>query len=499
MGVIVVMHMAGVDLGASNGRVLIGHYDGGILSADQVHRFPTYTVNIHGHLSWNIYSLFTEVKSGIAQSAQAYGEISSIGIDSWAVDYGLLNRDGQLLALPRHYRDERTNEIMKRMVADGRTESLFARTGIQLMPINTLFQILADMEQSSLLQQTSDLLLIPDLLNYFLTGQKLSEYSNATTTQLVHATTQNWDTELMNDLGIPRHLFKTIVQPGTSAGSIIDDELRAYSNLGRTSVVHVASHDTASAVLAVPKTTGSYAYISSGTWSLFGTTVDAPIINEETRRMNFTNEGGYGNYRFLKNIMGLWLLQQSLSSFERQGQRYEIEDVMQWVQSAPSFSFFFDVDDERLLPPGDMPTRIRHICQETNQTPPLDNPSLVRGILENLAYKYRYVLDNLETATGQHVETIYIVGGGCRNAHLCQFTANVTNRPVVAGPAEATAMGNLLMQLVALGELSGTTQMQDLLLRSCETTVYEPKNQEEWSLAYASFGKVMEHRMTSEV
>lgn len=486
------VHLAGVDLGASSGRVIRGTFDGSSLKAEEIHRFSTYTVNLHGRLYWNIYALFSDIKKGLRESAEQFGHVSSIGIDSWAVDYGLLDSDGQLIGLPRHYRDSNTVDMVNEFLNTERGNWLFDRTGIQLMPINSVFQLLAQMKDSQAIRRASDLLMIPDLINYFLTGLKRSEFTNATTTQLMNASSKKWDDEVLRRLQIPQHLFQRIVQPGSVLGTVTDVELSQVTGLKQTPVVHVASHDTASAVIAIPHKSQRYAYISSGTWSLLGTTVPAPLINATTRRLNFTNEGGYANYRFLKNIMGLWLLQQTLVTFQRAGRPVSVDKAMGWVDEAEPFAFFFNVDDERFLQPGDIPKRIRNVCEDIGQKPPTDDKILVRGILENLAFRYRVVLESMDKANGHDSDVIHIVGGGCQNAHLCQFTANVTNRPVVAGPVEATATGNLLMQLIALGELSGVDDIRDVIVKSSKTITYEPERVEVWDNAFQMFKRAVD-------
>jgi rhamnulokinase len=479
---------AAVDLGASSGRVIGGSFDGSKLHMEEIHRFSNQPITVLGRMYWNAYRLYADMREGIIKSAKALGRIDSIGIDTWAVDYGLLDVYGMLLNLPRHYRDMRTDGMMDKVTERIDRKSLFDRTGIQFMSINTIFQLAAELEQNpAVLERAAHLLLMPDLLNYFLTGQIQSEFTNATTTQLLNAVNGDWDQTLLKQLGIPCRLFTRIAMPGTKLGAIADAELLQYPELRSTHVVHVASHDTASAVIAVPAKEQAHAYISSGTWSLFGTTVPEPIINEQTEAMNFTNEGGFNNYRLLKNIMGLWLIQQTQDSFEAQGAPSDILTLMQMAEKSPAFSFYFDTEDARLLHPGDIPARIREICEETGQAQPVSHGALVRGILENLAFKYRYTLEQLERILGNRVETIHIVGGGAQNELLCQFTANVTNRPVLAGPIEASAMGNLLMQLWALGELKGTAQLRELVLRSCVTKAYEPIDADVWEDQYGQY------------
>lgn len=485
-------NLLAVDLGASSGRVVLANFNGQVLEIKQVHRFENRPLRIFDRMHWNIYSIFEEVKKGIIKAASSQGNIRSIGIDSWAVDYGLLDENGQLLGLPRHYRDPRNLAAMHKVINNLADIELFQRSGIQLMPINTLFQLYAEhLEFPDLLSHTHSLLLIPDLLNYFLTGEIRAEFTNATTTQFYNSLQRNWDVELLTKLGLPVNLLPPIVQPATVLGSIVDRDLLEYSALESLQVVHTTSHDTASAVIAVPSESSSYVYISSGTWSLIGTVVDQPIINDKSRRFNFTNEGGYGNFRFLKNIMGLWLLQETQRNFSVQGISSETIGLIHDAQLAPACRSFFDPDDPRLLQSGDIPGIIRHICLETGQSVPNDSGTLVRSIFESLALKYRYVLDQLEEVTGQHYEVIHIVGGGAQNKLLSQFTANATKRKVISGPVEASAIGNALVQLIALGEISESDQIRKILIDSFQYDTYLPEDEDLWETAFRQFSTLV--------
>ncbi|MFB5192142.1 rhamnulokinase [Alicyclobacillus fastidiosus] len=486
-------NLLAVDLGASSGRVMRAAFNGDTLSLQEVRRFQNKPLYINNRMHWNIYSIFQEIKEGILDAVSSHGAIRSLAIDSWAVDFGLVDSNGHLLDLPRHYRDARNGKAMENVVSQVGKSRLFGRTGIQLQPFNTLYQLYAmKQENENLLEAADTLLLIPDLLNFLLTGEKYAEFSNATTTQFLNAESREWDHELLSQLQLPSRLLPTIVKPGTGAGLLKDDELLRTQLLGALEVIHTTSHDTASAVVSVPSQSENYAYISSGTWSLVGTVVPKPIINEKTAAFNFTNEGGLGNYRLLKNVMGLWLVQETQRTFQSLGEPYDIERLVHRARLASPFRFMFDPDDSRLLQPGDIPETIRQICRETGQRLPDNSGSLIRGIFESLALKYRYALDQLELITGERYDAIHIIGGGSQNQLLSQFTANATNRPVIVGPVEASAMGNVLVQLLALGEVGSTSQMSELVQRSVEQVTYVPHENGVWESAYEKFTSIIE-------
>ncbi|GGJ04936.1 carbohydrate kinase [Alicyclobacillus cellulosilyticus] len=486
-------HVVAVDVGASSGKAFLVSYDGSRMTVQEVHRFPNEPVSVFGRLYWDIYRIFGEIRSGLlragAQVKEQGGELTSAGIDTWAVDFGLLDVRGYLLDLPRHYRDARTQAVFPRVVDALGGAYIFARTGIQLMPINTIYQLVAAREENPALLEAADrLLLIPDLLDYFLTGEVAAEFTNATTTQLLHPGTRDWDEELLQAAGIPRRLLPPVAPPGQVIGPpAADPELRADGMCSRVLVVRVASHDTASAVVAVPVAAEPYAFISSGTWSLLGTTVAAPVLSMRAQRFNFTNEGGVGNYRLLKNIMGLWLLQETQRTFAQAGLPHALAELLARAESAPPFAALFDPDDPRLLFPGDIPARIRDLCRAAGEPPPDDPGAMVRAILESLALKYRLVLAQLEQILGQRVAALHIVGGGSQNRLLCQWTADATGRPVYAGPVEASAVGNALVQLAALGEVRGSAEMRELVRRSFPVAVYWPTSTAAWDAAYERF------------
>ena len=490
-------HIMAVDLGASSGRVMVASFDGQTVNLEEIHRFKNQPLQIFDRLHWNVYSIFNEVKNGISIAARSFENLHSIGIDGWGVDYGLLDEYGELLALPRHYRDTRNLQAMDLLLQRWSAEDLFYSTGIQIMPINTVFQLYAEqMENPRRLTRARHLLLIPDLLNYFLTSEISAEFTNATTTQLINANSGRWDKELIRKIGLPSTIFPSIYPPATLLGKIIDHDLMDNAIARSMKVVRTTSHDTASAVIAVPGESEDVVYISSGTWSLLGTVVRKPIINEQTKKYNFTNEGGYGNYRLLKNIMGLWLLQETQRVLSRQGISADTKQIISAAEHAPPCRSFVDPDDPRLLQTGDIPQIIRQICRESGQYVPESIGELTRCILESLALKYKWVLDQLEELTGKHYEAIHIVGGGSQNQLLSQFTASATGRRVISGPGEASALGNVLVQLVALGEISGIGQIRQLLHDSFSYETYAPQDQDMWESSFHQFKKFVTTQLT---
>ncbi|WP_233096190.1 rhamnulokinase family protein [Alicyclobacillus sp. SO9] len=485
--------MLTIDLGASSGRVMNAGFDGERITLTEVHRFPNKPFRIFDGMYWNVYAIYEEIRLGMTKANSLGAPISGLGIDSWAVDFGLVDSSGHLLTMPGHYRDPRNTVAMSEVIGTVGRHHLFHRTGIQLSPINTLYQLYAaKVSGYPLLDGSETLLLIPNLVSFFLTGQRSAEFTNATTTQLLRAMSLEWDTELMNQLQIPSSILPDVKLPGTVVDVIHDSELTGLSLLSQTKVIHTASHDTASAVVAVPHEDKDYAYISSGTWSLVGTVVDRPVITEQTENFNFTNEGGLGNYRLLKNVMGLWLLQETQAVFQKEDYALSLPKLLHLADTGHPFQFLFDPDDPRLLQPLDMLLMIRQICLETGQGQPVHPGDVVRSILESLALKYRYVLEELEMITGKRYNAIHVVGGGSRNQLLSQFTASATNREVIAGPVEASTLGNAAVQLLALGEIASPDEIQPLIRASVEIRRYVPHQQQAWDEAYNSFRKVME-------
>ncbi len=465
-----------VDLGAESGRVVTATLDGQQVALEVCHRFPNNPVEVRGTLHWDILHLWREIQEGIGGCLERAP--ASIGVDAWGVDFGLLDRQGTLLGNPVHYRDARTEGMVERACRRVPREEIFAATGIQFMPINSLYQLLSLVEsRSPLLEQASTFLTIPDLINYWLAGEKVSEFSNATTTQCCDPRSRDWARGLLGQLGIPTAMFPPIVAPGTRLGT--------YRGIP---VIAPACHDTGSAVAAVPASIPTYAYLSSGTWSLLGLEVPEAILTERALEANLTNEGGVADrFRLLKNIMGLWIVQQCRATWAAAGKSYDYHTLDELAREARPFAAFIDPDDLAFLPPGDMPARIAAFCQRTGQTAPASVSATVRCVLESLALKYRYFLDLLIEASGQAVDVIHVIGGGSQNELLCQMTADATGRPVIAGPVEATALGNALVQWMALGEISSLADAREMARRSFALRHYEPVGTDDWQEAYGRF------------
>ncbi len=479
------------DFGASSGRAMLAWLEDGGLRLQEVHRFATQPVLAAGRLYWDILRLFHEMKTGMAK-AQAAGGFSAVGIDAWGVDFGLLDRRGRLLQNPVHYRDLRTEGRPEAVFKVISREELYSRTGIQCMRINTIYQLAAlQAEEPELLAQADSLLLIPDLLAYFLTGVRRSEYTEASTTNLLNCRQRDWDFALLEKLGIPAKLFAPMIQPGESYGTLLP-EICEETGCRPVPVLAVGSHDTASAVAAVPALDGKpAAYISCGTWSLFGAELTEPLLNDASAAANFTNEAGCGGtIRYLRNIMGLWLAQQSRAFWEKRGEDVSYALLDAETEAAPAFRSFIDPDDPRFELPGDLPSRIRAYCRETGQPEPGGRGEVLRCIYESLAMKYRHALGKLEGLTGRRYDTLYMIGGGIKDHLLCRMTAAACGIPVCAGPAEATASGNAAVQLMALGLLKDFQEVRRAVAKGAELTRYQPEDQEGWAAAYQRFLQV---------
>ena len=487
------MSILAFDLGASSGRALLGRLENNRITVEEIHRFPNDPVQVGDRLEWDILRLYHEIKQGLLKSRQMNEAPSSIGIDSWAVDFGFIGSDGQLLGNPYHYRDGHTSGVMEEVLRSLPAEEIFNRTGIQFLPFNTIYQLAAlKKHASSRLSGASRLLMIPDLLRYFLTGEMAGEFTNATTTQLYNPTTGSWDPVLLERLGIPLSLFPAVLQPGTEAG-LLRSAVRQELGIGSLPVYTVAEHDTGSAVAAVPALERSFAYLSCGTWSLMGTEVDQPVINEKARELNFTNEGGaYGTYRLLKNIMGLWIIQECRRFWETKGTLYSFPELVKMAEEAVPFRTLIDPDDELFLPPGDMPSRIQQFAERTGQPVPRDAGEFARCIYESLALKYRLVLEMTEQLSGQTFSGLHMVGGGIYNELLCQWTANAIGRPVWAGPAEGSGIGNLAVQWIAQGELKDIWEARSLIRQSFGVKEYGPDEVNAWEEAFGKFRRVMD-------
>ncbi len=484
-----------LDLGAESGRGLLGRFDGTHLTLEEIHRFPNGPVRMLDTLYWDLPRLFEEVKQVLRKSASGGAKPEGIGLDTWGVDFGLVGRGETLLGNPVHYRDPRTDGMIEaacQIVGRGR---IYEITGLQFLPINTIYQLLALKQANSpLLEVAETLLMMPDLFGWLLTGRRAGEFTDASTTQLLDARSRGWSDELCQSLGIPRRILPELILPGTTLGTLRSSIAEETGMSTTTVVIAPATHDTASAVVAVPaagKSAGDrpdWCYLSSGTWSLMGVEVAEPIINETTYRYNFTNEGGVdGTTRLLKNIMGLWLVQECRRTWARSGREYSYEDLIPQAEAATPFQSLVDPDHHSFLSPGDMPARIADFCKSSNQPIPEGEGAFVRCALESLALKYRWVTERLEEITGTPIKTIHIVGGGSRNALLNQFTADATGRQVLAGPVEATAIGNLLMQAKACGRIDSIGDLRQVVASSFPVTVYEPGETTAWEEAYGRF------------
>jgi rhamnulokinase len=466
------------DFGAESGRAVMAHLQSGILTTEEVHRFPNEPVEYGGALHWDVPRLWFEVRKALARLDEV--ELAGIGVDAWGVDYALLGERGELLENPYHYRDRRTEGVMEEVLRKVSKEDIYEATGIQFMPINTLYQLFAARRQTpKLLEAAKYLLTIPDLFNYWLTGNAVCEFTNATTTQMVDPLKRTWASGLMQRLELPAHLPAPIVEPGSIIGTILPD-IAGHSSIAGVPVIAPACHDTGSAVAAISAREGT-AFLSSGTWSLLGTELDSPIITSDALRMNFTNEGGVnGTTRLLKNVMGLWMLQGCRQSWTARGLSYEYRELIELATREPSFGHLVDPDDESFLRPPDMLAAINRFCTRTHQPVPQEAGAYVRAVLESLAFKYRFILRNLEQVIGQRIEQIRIIGGGSKNRLLNQLTADATGRRVFAGPAEATALGNVAVQTVATGEAASLQEVRAVVDRSFPTEVFDPLDTDKW-------------------
>jgi rhamnulokinase len=485
-----------LDLGASGGRAIIGRFDGERLALEEVHRFTNGPVHIPSargdSLHWDTLRLFIEIQEGLKKAVASCGsELTSLGIDTWGVDYGLLDRNDRLVGLPYHYRDSRNDTMMSEAFRRVPREEVFAATGIQFMQLNTLFQLLAQqIEDPEVLARTRTLLMMPDLLNFWLTGQKFSERTIASTSQALDPRRPAWATGLLDRLGIPTHYLPAIAEAGTVLGGLLPaviDETGAK----QVRVVAPGSHDTASAVAAVPAESADYAYLSSGTWSLMGVETKQPVINADALAFNVTNEGGVcDTIRLLKNIAGLWIIQECRRTWAAEGQALSWDDIVRRAAAARPFVAQIDVDAHDFLAPGDMPARIREYCRRTGQFVPEGVGQIARVVYESLALKYRRVLEMMATLVGHGIGVLHIVGGGAQNRLLNQLTADAIGRPVVAGPCEATAGGNLLRQLLATGAVGSLSEGRALVRRSFDTETYHPEDAAAWDEAHARFHKL---------
>jgi rhamnulokinase len=477
------------DLGAESGRVMLGRLEDGRLTLEEMHRFPSAAVRVLGSLRWDVLRIFEELKTGLRKAAQRKGPVASLSVDSWGVDYVLINAVHPMLSPPFHYRDARTESTYDKVREQVGPELIFSETGIQFMPINTIYHLAADVEKSRALLEAADCFLtIGDYFNYLFSGVPRVDASNASTTQIYNPRTRAWSGTLIERCGFPRKIFPEIVAPGTVLGPLLP-EVAAETGLNDVQVVASCSHDTGAAVAAVPAQEGEdWAYLSSGTWSLLGVELPQPLISEKVQKRNFTNEAGYGGTtRFLKNIVGLWILQESRREWARQGRELDYGELTREAQNAEPFRSLINPRAARFLKPGDMPQKIVAYCQETGQTAPETPGQFVRCILESLALLYRVTLEEIEQLTGRTIRRLHIVGGGSQSALLNQFAASATRRQVTAGPAEGTAIGNLLIQAIALGHVESLAALRQVVRDSFRLQTFEPQGSEGWQASYQRF------------
>ena len=465
-----------IDLGAETGRAILGTLDRGRLTLEELHRFPNTPVRLATGLYWDTLRLFHEIRQALLICGRERKlELDGIGIDTWGVDFGLLGSDGALVDNPRHYRDSRTSGMIEKTLAVVPREEIFAETGIQFMPLNTLYQLHAmRLSGSPALHSATRLLFMPDLFNYWLTGEMRAEVSIASTSQFYNPIKKQWSGGLFRRLDLPERILPEMVLPGTRLGTLLPEIAESSGLSCGVPVYATACHDTASAVAAVPAEGDGWCYISSGTWSLMGVELNAPVINEQSLEANFTNEVGAGNkIRFLKNIAGLWLLQECRRAWAMEGREYSYEELSKLAGAAPSEGALIDPD--AFPEPGRMPERIADYCRSRGCQTPNQPGGMTRLILESLAATYRKVLDNLETLLGRPIDRVHIVGGGSRNRLLNQLAANATGRTVIAGPAEATAAGNILVQAIGAGDVSGLAEARQIVERSFALEIYQPE------------------------
>lgn len=486
------LKFAAVDLGAESGRVLVGDFDGERVQLAEAHRFPNVPVRTLDTLHWDVLRLWNDIQDGLAKATASHrAELSGIGVDTWGVDFGLLDANDALLGNPVHYRDKRNEGMMDVAFATLSRREIFDITGLQYLPFNTLFQLLALKRQASpQLQMAHTLLMMPDLLHFWLTGVKSSEYTIASTSQMLNAHSRTWDQNLLSRFDLPAPMLPPITTPGTVIGNVRASVAERTGISGQTPVIAPGSHDTASAVVAVPAEGNNWAYLSSGTWSLMGIELPEPLINERVAELNFTNEGGVGNtIRFLKNIAGLWLVQECRRAWQRAGEEYSYAELTQRAAAAKPLQVFVEPDAPDFVAPTSMPQAIKEFCQRTGQTPPDGVGATVRCCLESLALKYRWTLERLEELRGSRLDVLHIVGGGTQNKLLSRLTADCLQRPVITGPVEATATGNILVQAMARGELGSLEDIRAVVRRSFSPETFEPDAQAagQWDAAYEKY------------
>lgn len=479
------------DFGASSGRAIIGCFDGDKITLEEVHRFSNDPVSVGGTVYWDVLRLFYEIKQGIIK-AKIAGGFDSIGIDTWGVDFGLIDSEGKLMENPVHYRDARTVGLVDEAFKTMPKEKLYGITGIQFMELNTLFQLISLKKYRPwMLERADKMLFMPDLFGYMLTGKMCAEYSIASTSQLIDLDKRTWSKEILDAFGIKESVFAPLVQPGTVLGEL-SKEICEECGVDPVPVISVCGHDTQSAITSVPCEDGDFAFLSSGTWSLFGTELDKPIVNETSMNINITNEGGFdGSTGFLKNIIGLWLIQESRRQWKREGKEYSYADLEKLALAAEPFKCFIDPDAPEFVPHGNIPERVREFCRKTGQYVPETVGEIMRCIYESLAMKYRLTFEKLRECTERDYPVIHVIGGGTKDGLLCQMTANSCDRTVKAGPIEATVMGNVAVQLMSNGSVKNIGQARKIVAESSELKTFEPKDTDKWAEAYKGFLKVV--------
>ncbi len=479
------------DFGASSGRAILGIFDGEKIELQEVHRFSNDPVKINGTVYWDVQRLFFEIKQGILKAKEA-GGFDSIGIDTWGVDFGLLRKDGTLVENPVHYRDARNDGMVEKATKYMSKERMYDITGIQFMDFNTIFQLLSLKENRPyILEEADKLLFMPDLLNYMLSGVKSTEYSIATTSQMVDLKTNNWSEEILDTFGIDKNLLTDIAPTGAVIGQL-SDEICEELGVTKADIVSVAAHDTQSAITATPCEFDDFAFISCGTWSLFGTEVKEPIINEASKKLNVTNEGGYDyTTAFLKNICGLWLIQESRRQWIREGKEYSYAELEKLALECEPFKCFIDPDAPEFAPMGNLPRRVKEYCEKTGQYVPQTVGEIIRCIYESLALKYRYTFDGIKECTGKDYDRIHVMGGGTKDKLLLQMTAQSCNVNVYGGPIEATALGNVAIQLMSTGAIKDIKEARKIIAKGENLKLYEPKDNADWEKAYEDFKNII--------
>ena len=479
------------DIGATSGRAVLATIKNAKFETREITRFPNEIINIQGKLYWDIYAIFKHLKDALAKCAKDGITPDSIGIDTWGVDFGYIGADGTLLSLPRAYRDSYTDGAPEEFFKLIPRREVYESTGIQVMNFNSLYQLFAAKKENfSPLWAAERILFIPDLLSYLLTGKMVTEYTDASTSQIIDARSKTPNRNLLNAAGVKGSLLGEIVMPGKVVGQLSDD-IAKETGIGPVTVVAVAGHDTASAVAAVPALTRNFAYLSSGTWSLMGIETKEPIINQESYNVNFTNEGGVdGTIRFLKNIAGMWLLEQCRKEWKREGREYSYEQIVEMALSEAPFRSLLNPDAPDFANPASMSEAIKKYCHNSKQPVPESDAQLIRCIFESLALRYREVIDILKSVASHPIDVLQVIGGGSKNALLNQLTANATGVKVIAGPGEATAIGNAMVQARSAGVVSSLEQMREMIARSVETEVFTPEDTEEWDEVYERYKKI---------